>query len=238
MVGSFQKSQNCVRTTTTKDAQQFTCQSSLMRTRDPWTTIHQLTTVPRTMVGRSPEMKLNNRTLLASTQKRPVKILDKGRHDDTGRAVAESSLGMLDEQYDLRTQPGRVRCSTCRPGELRGCRHEHGFHWGRRDTEPLKVQGQLKGVDQEACLQLISESGQRPESQVAALGLMSRQKVDSEEQVTESFNIPEGFSIAWYWTLNRPSRFLARCVWPSKGISMKDARIEITSQDCNTKTWT
>ena len=42
MVGSSQKSQNCVRTTM-KDAQQITCQSSLMCTRDPdaWTMIHQ-----------------------------------------------------------------------------------------------------------------------------------------------------------------------------------------------------
>ena len=31
---------------------------------------------------------------------------------------------------------------------------------------------------------------------------------------------------------------LAGCVWPPKGISMKYARIEIPSQDCNTKTWT
>ena len=62
-------------------------------------------------------------------------------HDDAGHAVAESSLGMLDVQYNLRTQPGRVRCSTCRPGELRGCRPEHGSHWRRRDTVHLKVQG-------------------------------------------------------------------------------------------------
>ena len=44
-------------------------------------------------------------------------------------------------------------------GELRGCRREHGSHWGRRDTVPLNVQGQLEGVDQEACLQLIYEIG-------------------------------------------------------------------------------
>ena len=46
MVGSFQKSQNCVRTTM-KDAQQITCQSSLICTRDPdaWTTIHQQETM-------------------------------------------------------------------------------------------------------------------------------------------------------------------------------------------------
>ena len=100
---------------------------------------------------------------------------------------------MLDEQYNLRTQPGRVRCSTCRLGEFRGCRREHGFHWGRRDTVPLKVQGQLKGVDQEACLQLNCESGQRPENHITALGLVSRQTVELGQQVTECFKIPEGF---------------------------------------------
>ena len=46
MIGSFQKSRNCVRTTM-KDAQQITCQSSLTCTRDPeaWTTIHQQETM-------------------------------------------------------------------------------------------------------------------------------------------------------------------------------------------------
>ena len=58
---------------------------------------------------------------------------------------------------------------------------------------PLNVQGQLKDVDQKACLQLIYESGQRPENQITTLGLVPRQKVESGEQVTESFNIPEGF---------------------------------------------
>ena len=126
-----------------------------------------------------------DRTPLLSTRTRV--------HDDAGHIVAESPLGMLDVQHYLRTQPGRVRWSTCRPGEFRGCRREHGFHWERRDTGPLKVQGQLKGVDQEACLQLIYESGQRPENKITALGLASRHKVESGEQVTESFNIPEGF---------------------------------------------
>ena len=93
--------------------------------RDVW--------IPQTMVERNPEMKLDNRTLLASTGKRPVEIerlflsTRTLEHDDTGHAVGESSLGMLDEQYYLRTQPGRVRCSTCRPGEFRRCRREHGF---------------------------------------------------------------------------------------------------------------
>ena len=63
----------------------------------------------------------------------------------------------------------------------------------RRDTVPVKVQGQLKGVDQEACLQLIYESGQRPKNQITTLGLVSRQKLESGEQVTESFNFPGGF---------------------------------------------
>ena len=40
--------------------------------------------------------------------------------------------------------------------------------------------------------QLIYESAQRPENQITTLGLVSRQKVESGEQVTESFNIPEG----------------------------------------------
>ena len=114
-------------------------------------------------------------------------------HDDAGHATAQPPLRMLDVQYNLRNQPGRVRCSTCGPGELRGCRREHGSHWGRRNTVSLQVQQQLKGVDQEACLQLIYETGQRPESQITTLGLVPRQKVESGEQVTESFNTPEGF---------------------------------------------
>ena len=115
-----------------------------------------------------------DRTSLLSTRTR--------EHDDTGHAVAESLLGML----------GRVRCSTCRPGELRGCRRGHGSHCRRRDTVPLNVQEQLKDVDQEVCLQLIYETGQRPENQITTLGVVSREKVESGEQVTESFNIPEG----------------------------------------------
>ena len=58
---------------------------------------------------------------------------------------------------------------------------------------PLDVPGQLKDVDQKVYLQLIYESGQRPENQVTALGLVPKQKVESGEQVTESFNIPSWF---------------------------------------------
>ena len=58
---------------------------------------------------------------------------------------------------------------------------------------PLKVNGQLEDVDQEVCPQLIYETGQRPESHITTLGLVPRQKVESGEQVAESFNVPEGF---------------------------------------------
>ena len=122
------------------------------------------------MVARDPETTLNNRTVLASAGKRPLEIErtfclhGHGKHDDAGHTATEPILGMLDVQYNLRTQPGRVRCSTGRPWELRGCRREHGSHRGRRDTVHLKVQGQLKGVDRDICLQLIYKTGQRPDS--------------------------------------------------------------------------
>ena len=40
-------------------------------------------------------------------------------HDDAGHAAAEPPLGMLDVQYNFRTKPGRVRCSTCGRGASR-----------------------------------------------------------------------------------------------------------------------
>ena len=144
-----------------------------------------------------------DRTPLLSTRTR--------EHDDAGHAAAEPLLGMLDVQYHLRTQPGRVRCSTCRPWELRGCRREHGSHWGRRDTVPLKVQWQLKGVDQEVYLLLIYETGQRPENQIATLGLVLRQTVESGEQVTGSFKIPEGF-LNWMVLDSQPTKSVSRRV--------------------------
>ena len=150
--------------------------------------------IPLTLVARDPETKLNNRTVLASTGRRPVEIERPScPHGHGSIAAADPLLGMLDVQYNLRTQSGRVRCSTCRPGELRGCRREHGSHWGRRDTVLLNVQGQLKDVDQEVYLQLTYEFGQRPENQITTLGIVPRHEVESGEQVAESFNIPEGF---------------------------------------------
>ena len=80
-----------------------------------------------------------DRTLLLSTRTHGSMMMQ-----------ATPQQGMLDVQYNHRTQPGRVRCSTCGPGELRGCRRAHGSpHCGGRDTVPLKAQEQLKGVDQE-----------------------------------------------------------------------------------------
>ena len=105
---------------------------------------------------------------------------------------------MLGSQYNFRTHPGRVRCSTGGPGEFRGCRREHGSHWRGRDTLP-----QLKCVDQEVCLQFIFKTGQRPESQITTLGIVPRQRVESGEQVAEYFNIPEGF---FNWMKSVPRR--------------------------------
>ena len=125
------------------------------------------------MVERDPETTLNNRTTLASAGKRPVEIerpfCPTGRareHNDVGHATVGPLLEMLDMQFNLKTQPGRMRCSTCGTGKFRGCRREHGSHWGPRDAVPLKVQGQLKGAGKEVTLQLIYETGQRPESQI------------------------------------------------------------------------
>ena len=57
----------------------------------------------------------------------------------------------------------------------------------------VKVQGQLKDVNQEVYLLLNYEIGQQSEKQITTLGLVSRQKVKSGEQVTEFFNVLEGF---------------------------------------------
>ena len=154
--------------------------------------------IPLTMVARDPdEAEQSNSACVhreATGRDRTHLLSARTReHDDAGHAAAEPPLGMLDVQYNLRTLPGRVRCSTCRPVELRGCRGECGSHWGRRDTVPLNVQGQLKDMHQEVYLQLIYESGQRPENQITTLGLVPRHQVESGEQVTESFNILKVF---------------------------------------------
>ena len=154
--------------------------------------------IPLTMAARNPERKLNNRTVRASTGKRPVEIersfCPHGHGSMMMQATPQQSHYWECSTCSTTSGLSLDGCdvSTCRPGELRVCRREHGSHMGRRDTVPLNV-GQLKDVDQEAYLQLIYESGQRPENQITTLGLVPRQKVESGEQVTESFNIPELF---------------------------------------------
>ena len=52
--------------------------------------------------------------------------------------------------------------------EIRGRRREHGYHRGGRDHVLLRVHGQVKCVDQEACLQLIYKIGQRLERPIVS----------------------------------------------------------------------
>ena len=107
-----------------------------------------------TMVARESKTTLNNRTALASTEKGLVEIertfLSKRtwEHDDAVHASAESLLGLLDVQCDIRTQLE----------EPQGCGREHDSQWMGRDPVPLNAQEQLKCVDQEACLQLIVQN--------------------------------------------------------------------------------
>ena len=102
---------------------------------------------------------------------------------------------------------------------------------------PLKVQGQLKGVDRDICLQLIYETGQRPESQITNLGLVPKQKVESGEQVTESFNIPEWF-FNWMVLESKPTKSVPRRV----RLAIQRNTDEMCpnrdpSQKCNMRNW-
>ena len=144
--------------------------------------------IPLTMVARDPETKLNNRTVLASTGKRQV---------ENERAFCPHGHGSMMMQATPQ-QSLYWDCSTCSttPGlSLDGCDVrlvDRGSFEGPDanmvpigddgDTVPLKVQGQLKGVDQEVCLQLIYETRQRPENQIYGPGLVSRQKVNRENK--------------------------------------------------------
>ena len=112
-------------------------------------------------------------------------------HDNAGFATAESPLGMLDVQYKIRAQPGRVRRAPGGPGELRGCGREHCSYRGERDPVPTNAQGQLKCVDQKSYLQVTCKTGQRPEGQMATLELLPRHRAELGEQVTESLGIPD-----------------------------------------------
>ena len=66
---------------------------------------------------------------------------------------------------------------------------------GKTKHRASKSAGAYEGVNQEFGFQLIYETGQRPENQITKFGLVPRQKIDSGEQVTEYFNVLDGFSI-------------------------------------------
>ena len=70
---------------------------------------------------------------------------------------------MLNVYNTIGTQPGRVRCPLDGSGELRGCRREHGSHFGARDPMSQNAQEQLKCVDQKIYLQMTYKTGQRRE---------------------------------------------------------------------------
>ena len=139
--------------------------------------------IPLSMVERDPQTMLNNRIALASAGKRLFEIerlfCPHGHRNMMMQDTPQQSL-----YWECSTCITASGCSICGPGEFRGCRREHGS---------LKVQGQLKGGDQRISLHLIYETGQRPESQITTLGHVLGQRVESGKQVTESFNMPEGF---------------------------------------------
>ena len=74
---------------------------------------------------------------------------------------------------------------------------------------PQKVQGQLEDVDQEISLQLIYETGRRPDSQITTFGLVTKHKVESREPVAEYFNIPEGL-FNWMVLESQPTKSVHR----------------------------
>ena len=56
----------------------------------------------------------------AGRDRRPLLSKWTRKHDDAGHTATESLLGMLDVQYNLRAQHGRVGCSTGRLGSFEG----------------------------------------------------------------------------------------------------------------------
>ena len=176
-------------------------------------------------------MKLDNRMALASTGKRLVEIersfCPRTREHDAGHAAAEPLLGMLDVKYNLRTQPGRVRCSTCRlEWSFEGANANMVFI-GVDEAVYLMVKGQLKDVDQETCLQLIYEIGQRPENQITTIGLASRQTVESGEQVAELFK-KRSWVVFRLHGVRIPSVGTTR---PLREVALFDEKCDLTDED-------
>ena len=138
-----------------KEAQQITCQSSHTCTRDPdaWTDDTQA-----------------------------------GDHDPTSTRSRRPRQGTT-PNGDGRTRSHPTNPPTTSPRFKSGkpshsaCVHREATGrdrtlllstrtWERRDTVPLKVQGQLKGLDQEACLLLIYESGRIRENKSQSLSIL------------------------------------------------------------------
>ena len=74
----------------------------------------------------------------------------------------------------------------------------------------LRVHGQLKDVDLNAS-SLIYKIGHSPERPIARLGLARGEMVESREQVTESFHVPEGF-LRWMTLDSEPTKAVPRRV--------------------------
>ena len=86
----------------------------------------------------------------------------------------------------------------------------------------LTVQGQQKYEDQVACVQLVYETGQRPEERITTLGLVPRQRGELRQQVTESFCVPDVFFFNWMGpNANQQSPCIDGFDWPSKEILLQ-----------------
>ena len=120
--------------------------------------------VPLTISTQASEIPRNSRTAFTSTGQRPVEIErpffcrhGHPEHGDAGHATVFVENAWRAGR--LHCRPGRVRCAP-----------------GGRDSVPLNAHGLLKRVDQHVYAQMTCKTGQRPEGQIAALGLSPRTK--------------------------------------------------------------
>ena len=129
---------------------------------------HRWQRLPLTMVERDPETKLNNRTVLASTGKRPVEIERSFCPHGHGSAMMQAT-----PQQSLYWE-----CSTCSTTSglsLDGCdvRLADRVSFEGADTNMVSI-GDDETSCQEACLQIIYETGHRLENQITTLGLVQK----------------------------------------------------------------
>ena len=114
--------------------------------------------VPLTISTQASEIPRNSRTAFTSTGERPVEIersflpSRSPEHGDAGHATVFVENAWRAGR--LQGRPGRVRCAP-----------------GGRDSVPLNAHGLLERVDQHVYAQMTCKTGQRPEGQIAALGL-------------------------------------------------------------------